>query len=404
MKNKVLTFLLSLAISFGLWLYVVTVISPESEATFFDISVELVGNDYLNNQDLMVISATDNLRVDLTLSGKRSDLKKLSSSNITVIADLSQITQAGEQNLECSVSFPSGGAEVLRQEPNKIKVVVAEKLTKTIPVKINRVGTVAKGYEEDRDALSLDHTTVTVTGPKKTIEKIASAKIIVDVTGKMTTFVGNYPLVLCGVDGSPIADVSFVSTNISSVRAVVQVNRVKLVPVKFILDYTDSGLQEGMATTYSTVDTVTLIGNSEELDKVADTLEFTIHLNKYQRPSTETIVPSLPDGVRCKEEIMVHITIPEMDYRVFAVNRIEFINVPDGMTVEMAESYAVKVLGPVLNLEQIPEDAVIATVDCANISMTSSYAPVQYRVENYEYMYVISDWENVLIKVQPVEE
>lgn len=404
MKNKVLTFLLSLAISFGLWLYVVTVISPESEAPFFDIPVELVGNDYLNNNNLMVVSSTDNLRVDLTLEGKRSDLKKLSSSNITVIADLSQITQPGEHLLDCSVSFPSGSAEVLKQEPNKIKVVVAEKLTKNVPVKVNRVGVVAKGYEEDRDALSLDHTTVTITGPRETVEKIASAKIIVDLTDKMTTFVGNYPLVLCGMDGSPLADVSFISTNLSTVRAVVQVNRVKIVPINFVLDYTDSGLQEGMATYYATVKTVTLIGSSEELEKVPDSLEFTIPLKNYQGTSTETIVPSLPSGVTCKEQIMVHITIPEMDYRVFAVSRVQFINVPEGMTVELAESYEVKVWGPVVNLEQIPEDAVIATVDCANITMTSGYAPVEYAVENYEYMHVISDWENVLIKVQSVEE
>lgn len=404
MKNKVLTFLLSLAISFGLWLYVVMVISPESEAPFFDISVELVGNDYLSNQDLMIISPTDNLRVDLTLEGKRSDLKKLSSSNITVIADLSKITRAGEHHLDCSVSIPSGSAEIVKQEPSKITVVVAEKLTKNIPVKINRVGSVAEGYEEDRDAISLDHTTVTITGPRDTVEKIASAKILVDLTDKMTTFVGNYPLVLCGLDGSPIADVSFVSTNLSTVRAVVQVNRVKIVPVSFVLDFTDSGLQEGMATTYSTVKNVTLIGDGEALDKMPDSLEFTIQLKKYSGTSTETIVPSLPDGVRCKEEIMVHITIPDMAYRVFTVSQFNFINTPAGMTVDVADTYEVKVWGPSMNLDQIPEDAVIATIDCSLISMASSYAPVEYRVEHFEYMHVVSDWDNVLIKVHPVEE
>ena len=404
MKNKVLTFLLSLAISFGLWLYVVMVISPESEQPFFDIAVELVGNDYLNNQDLMIISSTDNLRVDLTLEGKRSDLKKLSSSNITVIADLSKITRAGEHHLDCSVSIPSGSAEIVSQQPSKVTVVVAEKLTKNIPVKINHVGFVAEGYEEDRDAVSLDHTTVTITGPRDTVEKIASAKINVELTGKMTTFVGNYPLVLCGLDGSPIADVSFVTANLSTVRAVVQVNRVKIVPVTFIPDYTDSGLPEGTATTYSTVKTVTLIGDAEALAKVPDSLQFTIQLKKYSGASTEAIVPSLPEGVRCKEEILVHISIPDMSFRTFTVTQFNFINVPAGMTVDVADTYEVKVWGPSMNLEQIPEDAVIATIDCSLITTSSGYAPVKYKVDHYEYMHVVSDWDNVLIKVQPAEE
>ena len=42
MKNKILTLLLSLVISFGLWLYVVTVVSPETESVIENISEEIV--------------------------------------------------------------------------------------------------------------------------------------------------------------------------------------------------------------------------------------------------------------------------------------------------------------------------------------------------------------------------
>ena len=404
MKNKVLSLLLSLAISFGLWLYVVTVISPESEAVIYDIPVELVGKDYLNNQDLIITSSTDNLRVDLTLRGNRSDLSKLNASNIKVIADLSQITYAGEHRLACSVSFQSATAEVKEQHPELISVVVAEKLTKTIPVKVTYIGSVPTGYEENRDNISMDHTTVTISGPKQTVERIDYAGITVDLSNEMTTFVGDYPLVLCGPDSRPVADVSFVTTNVSHIRAVVQVNKVKRVALKFELDYTASGLDQDMVTIYPMADTITLIGTAEALEKVDDVLTFTIALRNYTGAYTETFVPTLPDGVSCLDSIMVHIQLPEMVGRWLSVNNFVYENVPDGMVLQVTDTPTIELWGPRDVLTKLTSDEVYGIVDCAAISGSPNYAPVTYVIPGYEYLYVRVDWNNSHLAVYNVEE
>lgn len=403
MKNKILTLLLSLAISFGLWLYVVTVISPESETTIYNIPVELVGTGYLDSKDLVVISQTDSLRIDLTLSGNRSDLKKLDSSNITVIADLSKITYAGEHQIDCSVSFQSGTAEVLEQTPEYISVTVAEKLTKTVPVEITFVGSVPEGYEADRQDVAMDHTTVTISGPKETIDKIAFAGITVDLSGEMTTFVHNYPLTLCGVDGRPIADDSFVSVNVDDIRAVVQVYKIKRVSLRFEPDYTNSGLQPGMVTIYPVVDTVTLIGSDDALAKAEDVLVFPISLSNYSADATEVFFPALPEGVACKEEIMVHIQIPDMTSRWLTVSQFTKVNVPNGLSVEIVDGVQVEIWGPRDVLEQLTAEDVCGIVDCANVTLGSGFAPVTYIVEGYEYLCVRVDWSNVFIQVQNAE-
>lgn len=404
MKNKVLSLLLSLVISFGLWLYVVTVISPESESVIYDIPVELVGKDYLNNQDLIITSPTDNLRVDLTLRGNRSDLSKLNASNIKVIADLSQITYAGEHRLNCSVSFQSGAAEVKDQNPELISIVVVEKLTKTIPVKVTYIGAVPAGYEENRDSVSMDHTTVTISGPKQTVEKIDYASITVDLSNEMTTFVGDYPLVLCGPDSRPVADVNFVTTNVSHIRAVVQVNKVKRVALKFELDYTASGLDQGMVTIYPMADTITLIGSAEALEKVDEVLIFTIALRNYASAYTETFIPNLPDGVSCLDNIMVHIQIPEMVGRWLSVNNFVYENVPDGMKLQVTDVPTIELWGPRDVLTKLTSDQVYGIVDCAAISGSPSYAPVTYVIPGYEYLYVRVDWNNSHLAVYNVEE
>ena len=402
MKNKLLMLLLSLSISFGLWLYVVTVISPESEQVFYDISVELVGNDYLNSKNLMVISSTNNLRVDLTLRGNRSDLKKLNGSNITVIADLSKITEPGDHRLDCSVS--AGTAEVVAQNPGHVSVVVAEKLTKTVPVKISYVGSVANGFEEDRQSVSLDHTTVTISGPKETVDKIAYASITVDLTDEMVTFVDDYPMVLCGYDTRPVADVSYLSTNVSAIRTVVQVNKVKKVTIRFNPVYNDSGLSQDMATIYPALDTVTLVGSSEALEKVSDVIVFDVELSKYSSACTETFVPQLPEGVQCREEIQAYIQIPDMVGRWLTVSQFEFYNVPEGMSVQVSNYPSVEIWGPRDVLEKISSDDVVAMVDCSNLNTGIIYVPVSYILPDYGYLSVRVDWSNGYISVSGVEE
>jgi hypothetical protein len=83
MKSKILTGLLSIVVSFGLWLYVVTVVSPNFDQKYTDIPVVTQGEALLQDRGLMVTS-NETPMVSLHLEGNRADLNKLNSSNITV--------------------------------------------------------------------------------------------------------------------------------------------------------------------------------------------------------------------------------------------------------------------------------------------------------------------------------
>lgn len=403
MKHKIRTLLLSLVISFGLWLYVVTVISPEYEVTVYNVPVELVGTGTLDVKGLMVTSDTRGLKVDLTLQGNRSDLKKFNNSNVTAIVDLAQITHAGEHQLECSVSFQSGTADVVGKNPGTISVTVADKQTKTVPIEVTYIGSVPDGYEADRQDVEMNHTTVTVSGPKRTLDRIASAGIVVDLTGRMTSFAEDYPVTLCGIDGRPIADDSFVTVNLEQIRAVVQVYKVKVVPVQFVLDFTNSGLQEHMVTVYPQLESVTLIGDTEDLDNVGPALTFTISLSNYVQATTDVFEPVLPDGVQCKERILAHIQMPEMARRVISVSNFDLTNLPEGMEVSLVKSATVEIWGPREIVEQLSSDAVRGVLDCTAISTGAVSVPVTYVIEGYEYLAIYPEAYTLLIRAEQVK-
>ena len=87
MKNKLVSVAISLLIAFGLWSYVITEVRPGSEWTYLDVPVKLEGETVLKERQLIITGISDT-SVDLTLSGNRSDLNELNSSNITLKAVL----------------------------------------------------------------------------------------------------------------------------------------------------------------------------------------------------------------------------------------------------------------------------------------------------------------------------
>ena len=58
MKSKVIRILLSLALALGIWLYVVTVIKPESEVTIQGIPIMLEGENTLAERDLVIVASS----------------------------------------------------------------------------------------------------------------------------------------------------------------------------------------------------------------------------------------------------------------------------------------------------------------------------------------------------------
>ena len=111
MKNKLGTLLLSFVIAFGLWLYVITVVSPNSSDTIYDIPLTIAGETVLGERNLMITSNINDIKIDLTLSGNRSDLTQVNASNITLKADLSGIDKPGVHTIQYDVIFPGSVAD-----------------------------------------------------------------------------------------------------------------------------------------------------------------------------------------------------------------------------------------------------------------------------------------------------
>ncbi len=390
MKSKVLTMLLSLVMAFVLWAYVVSVEAPESETTYENVAVVLDGKAVLENRGLMLVGQK-NFTVDLTLSGYRTDLKKLNNTNITVLADLSQITSAGTHELSYTISYPggmqNGNIRPVDQEPMHITVTVAEFATKEVPVVTYPHGIVPPNYNVDRQNIMLDHSMITVSGPKDVISKIEEARVDIDLEGRKQTFTEVYTYSLCDAQGRALDGLEEVTPNVSTIRATVQILKMKEVPLKLHV-IAGGGLTEEMIRITYSQPKITISGSEKDLESITEVSLGNVDLSTLTESGTREYTITLPMGINNVSNVTavnVTITIPEMETRKFTVTNFEALHVPEGMAVNfLTEVLEVELRGPKEMLAQVKQEDIVVVVDFADAQPGSSTYRAIIQVDGVE--------------------
>lgn len=386
MKKKVLTALLSLVMAIGVWLYVVTVVSPESDDYYY-VPVVLEGESVLADRGLMITSNTD-VTVKLRLSGSRVDLKKLNNGNINVVADLSKIYDEGNHSLQYTVSFPgdipSNAVKELSKSPDRIELTVENRNTKYVPVKVDYSGTaVPEGFIADKENAILNVTSIPVTGPESIINEIDAAYIAVDLTDQTESISDTYHYILCNKAGEPVDLKELVTTNVTEVRLSLKIEQVKEVGLR--LNVVDGGgATEKTSSIQVEPKTIRVSGSEAVLDKLEYIELGPINLGELTQDTVLTFPVKLPDGVTNLtgvNEVKVKISFPDLRMKDLVVTNIIPKNVPAGMEVDMVtQALTVKVRGPADLINSITADNLTVTVDFDNVAPGTATVKAQIAI------------------------
>ena len=390
MKKKILMALLSLVLSFALWLYVITVVSPGSDDTFYDIPVIFTGETTLTERELII---TDVLTEDVTLKleGNRSDLVLLDRSNIEVIADLSRINMAGTHRLRFDVYYPGtvsdGAFKILNQEPSEVTVVVENRKSVSVPVVIDYQKTsVPEGFVADTENATLDYRRISVTGPESVIDQVAEARIYVTLTDlKESIVAGKYPIYLCDKEGVPLSDVSLVVPSVTEVQLSVKIQQWE--DINLFVSVIDGG---GATQKNSKIEilpkTIRLAGSEAALKKLADGLEIgEINLGELLIDTTKTVSLEglLPEGVTNLSgttDAVVKISFPNLRTKELTVDEadIELVNVPEGMEAELTtKTLKIRVRGTIGQIANITPGDLRVIIDLANAPVGTAQVKAQ---------------------------
>lgn len=403
--SKILTGVLSVVIAFGLWLYVVTVVSPESEDTFYNIPIILQNEGELEKRGLMITN--DELpTVSLRLSGNRTDLQKLNNSNISVYVDLSKYDNNA---LEYTVVFPgdvpNNAITTQKRTPDKIKLKVEAKASKTLKLQTVYNGNPAEGFNVDKENAQYDYETFLVEGPKRVVDTIASIRVGVDLKDRKETMENTQlPYSLVDASGQKVnsdqirvygipEDEEQEPVELEGTVNLLQLRIAKIKKIKVAVTIIPGGgaTEENSEILIQPKD-ITVSGTEEAINKLGDVLTVgEINLSEYPTDTQVKLPLQLPEGVVCESgetEILVDLRFPNLLTKALNINKIVPVNVPAGMQAEVvARVIEIRFRGPKDLISSLNASDVEVTVDFTGaqpgsetrqvtIKLTDKYAAV----------------------------
>ena len=378
MKNKVWSLLLSVVLAAGLWMYVITTVSPNSQTTVSDVPVSFEGESWLlENRNLMITDGMDTT-VDLVLSGNRSDLNKLNRSNITLKVDLTKVYESGVTNLTYTILFPSdvptGAITPESRTPAAIRLMVEKRLTQEIPVNVVFTGAVPEGFIADTENVLLDYPTINIKGPASVVESIKQARVDVSLEDRTESLSESYRFTLCDDEGDPV-DVEQITTDVAEVHLDLRVQRYQEIPLRLNVIY-GGGATEGYTRYELNPSSIRVSGSDAVLADLTELVLGTVNFAEQMENTQMTFPINLPEGITNMTgitEATADIRFVGLSIKEFTTKNIKVSGVPEGLDYElMSEVVSVTLRGPVAMINQIKPEDITLSVDLSGKEVGAS--------------------------------
>ena len=385
-RNKLGALALSFAIALSLWMYVRTYVKPDYEQTFYNVPVALEGGPKLAERQLMLLSEEE-YEVNIKVHGNRQDVSKINSGNIQLVANLADIYEPGEHNLTYTIIYPGDvptGSVSAERNPDRVRVVVARKKTKEIPVKVVYEGDVPADYIKDTAAMELDYTYVEITGPEEVVDKIDHAAVTVQCSGRTESIYESYRYALRDSDDKPV-DAEYITTSVSEVKVYLPISMVKKIPLTLTLVDGGGATAETTKLVIEPAE-ISISGSEAALNALPELNLGTIELDQITQDTTREFEINLPEGVQNVSNLStakVTISFPKLATREFTITEFTPLNLPAGMAWEpLTKQLTITVRGLKSEVQRLNAADILVQVDLAGVENTAAVEPTIRFPEN----------------------
>lgn len=294
-----------------LWTVIVNIYDPNTSYTFSNITVQLVNTQSLTEKNY-TFEVVDGGKISVTVSGPKSVVTDLKTSDIAATADLSKVT-AFTDYVDIQVQVVKDGQVLNNVEAvprtSALKLSIENRDTNTYAVNVNTTGTPANGYAVASTTTS--PTYIKVTGPTSLVEGVASVGVDVDVSGAKGTVNTQSDINMYDSDGNIITNEELEMSS-ETADVIVEMARTKTVPVVVKTSGTPSqdcvvtgtslsqtsvvisGQQEAL----SKIDNITIPSSAVSVDGLSEDKTYTFKLTDY-----------VPSGVKIVSDSRLQVTV-----------------------------------------------------------------------------------------------
>ena len=174
LSKKVNNIFYSIFFGFAIWSILCIVINPITKTTIKDIPVDVVNDNVIMENNTYEIKSGET--VDITVSGRKTDIVKLTSSDFIATADFNNLSIANSVIIDVDTDI-----ENIQIDTHNalMQIKTEEAVTVDCPITIIKEGTERDGFFVYDITSSTK--SIKITGPKNTLNTLDSAHAIVNV-------------------------------------------------------------------------------------------------------------------------------------------------------------------------------------------------------------------------------
>lgn len=282
--------IISLIGAISMWLYVVAVVDPEDKREIVNIPITITNKSKIYNEGY-VIYPENELKTDITVEGKLSEIQKLNKNNIKIYGEIIDPVEGKNViNLYSNISN-----RVSRELKDSSYVINLEKkITKKVEARVN----IPDQLKDEVSSASADIKVVQVSGPRSLVEKVSYVSgsignIEHQKSNEKTDKTVEVGLVAYTEEDTPVK-IDILPKKLSvNIKFFVE----KVVPIK--LDYDGSG-----ANSFSIdPEKITLIGENETLKNIDSVVTEKVKDSDFNRENSVNFKLMIPENLKVKEKI-----------------------------------------------------------------------------------------------------
>ena len=284
LKNNSKIKIISLLSAMVLWMYVMAIVDPEETKLFENIPVTITNKNELNERDLVIYPEQD-LTTNIYVTGKLSNLKKVTKDDINVYG---QINNPLEGNNEIYLKV-STSQRVNYDFKNPVMIVTLEKIiSEDKSIKVDITGSGKNNVDNIMLQDNIDK--VSVSGPRSLVNKVKRVVGTVKVNGELNDFSQSIKLEPVDANGKVVEGIELEK---DSVNVNITLLTQKTVPIT--LKLSDNGESDVNYT--MSQNTVTIKGKKDIVDSINDIETQPVKLSEILPGTSKDIYLQVPSGI-----------------------------------------------------------------------------------------------------------
>jgi len=363
------TFLWAFALSIAVWVVAVTSADPdETRALSSAVPVQIIGQD-----PSLVISSDIPTEVEVTLRAPRSvwDIIEADPQTVRAILDLSGLS-TGEHSIDLQIQINARPVQIVSVAPRTITFILESLATQTVSVDLSLAGETAIGYQAGEP--SLDPVEVVIAGAQSQVEKVARARVAINLSGIRKNFDQILPVEVLDENGQKVNDITVSPESVHITLLVNQQGGYRDVAVKvLVMGRVASGYRLTDISVFPPIVTV-FAADPQLVNALPGVVETQpLDLQSAKEDISTRVALNLPAGISIvgEQTVLIQAGVSPIESSVtLAGEKVEIVNLGDGLKAQVSPATVdVIVSGPLPLLDTLTRQDVRVTVDLSGLEV-----------------------------------